>query len=200
MSFNTKIVTTYAKSLFQNFKNSTTQESAKDFKVSKITATESKALVPDLLILAEELILIRAILVSSKKLKNFFKNPTYSEQEKLNIILTLFPGLTVTMKSFLKVLKERNHLTLLSEISDEFNKILLKFKQSTKVKIIVASPLEENIGSTVLKSLKTVTNSTEVILKTAYNPKILGGLVLEYNSVAVDASILKEFSLFFNEI
>ena len=104
------------------------------------------------------------------------------------------------MKSFLKVLKERNHLMLLSEISDEFNKILLKFKQSTKVKIIVASPLEENIGLTVLNSLKTITNSTEVILKTAYNPKILGGLVLEYNSVAVDASILKEFSLFFNEI
>lgn len=200
MSFNTKIVTTYAKSLFQNFKNSTTQESAKDFKVSKITGTESKVLVPDLLILAEELILIRAILVSSKNLKNFFKNPTYSEQEKLEIILTLFPGLTITMKSFLKVLKERNHLMLLSEISDEFNKILLKFKQSTKVKIIVASPLEENIGSTVLNSLKTITNSTEVILKTAYNPKILGGLVLEYNSVAVDASILKEFSLFFNEI
>ena len=36
MSFNTKIVTTYAKSLFQNLKNSPTKESAKDFKVSKI--------------------------------------------------------------------------------------------------------------------------------------------------------------------
>jgi hypothetical protein len=66
----------------------------------------------------------------------------------------------VRIKEFRKiVLKERNHLMLLSEISDEFNKILLKFKQSTKVKIIVASPLEENIGSTVLNSLKTITNS-----------------------------------------
>ena len=73
-------------------------------------------------------------------------------------------------------------------------------QQSTKVKIIVASPLEENIGLLVLSSLKKITTSTEVILKTAYNPKILGGLILEYNSVAVDASILKEFSLFFNEI
>jgi hypothetical protein len=200
MSVNNKIVTTYAKSLFQNLKNSKTQESTKDFKVSQITSSESKTLVPDLLILAEELLLILAILISSKKLQSFFKNPTYSEQEKLNIILTLFPGLTVTMKSFLKVLKERNHLILLSEISEEFNRIILKFKQSTKVKIIVASPLEESIGSVVLNSLKKVTNSAEIILKTAYNPKILGGLVLEYNSVAVDASILKEFSLFFNEI
>eukprot|EP01039_Chlorochromonas_danica_P012068 gene12068-13708_t len=200
MSFNTKIVTTYAKSLFQNLKNTKKQELEKDFKLSKITSTDQKTLVPDLFVLAEELILIRAILISSKKLKNFFKNPTYSEQEKLDVILTLFPGLTITMKSFLKVLKERNHLLFIPEISDEFNKILLKFKQSTKVKIIVASPLEENIGLLVLSSLKKITTSTEVILKTAYNPKILGGLILEYNSVAVDASILKEFSLFFNEI
>ena len=51
----------------------------------------------------------------------------------------------------------------------------------------------------LLKTLKTLTNSTEIILTTAYNPKLLGGLILEYNSVAIDASILKEFSLFFEE-
>jgi len=51
----------------------------------------------------------------------------------------------------------------------------------------------------LLKTLKNVTNSTEVILSTSYNPKLLGGLIVEYNSVAIDASILKEFSLFFNE-
>ena len=87
MSFNTKIVTTYAKSLFQNLKNTKKQELEKDFKLSKITSTDQKTLVPDLFVLAEELILIRAILISSKKLKNFFKNPTYSEQEKLDVIL-----------------------------------------------------------------------------------------------------------------
>jgi len=37
-------------------------------------------------------------------------------------------------------------------------------------------------------------------LNLSYNPKLLGGLVLEYNSSAIDASILKEFSLFFNDI
>lgn len=200
MSFNNKIVTTYAKSLFQNIKNSKIQESTKNFKISKITSPDQKNLVPDLFILSEELLLIRGILIASKEVKNFFKNPTYLETDKLDIIITLFPGLTITMIAFLKVLKERNHLRFLPEISDEFNKILLKFKESTKVKIITASPLDENIGSLVLNSLKKVTKSNEVILNTAYNPKLLGGFILEYNSVAVDTSILKEFSLFFNEI
>lgn len=94
---------------------------------------------------------------------------------------------------------ERGHLSLIPEISDDYNKIILKFKNTTKVKLVTASQLEEKIGSMLLTTLKKLTNSTEVILNTAYNPKLLGGVVLEYNSVAIDASILKEFSLFFNE-
>jgi len=96
-------------------------------------------------------------------------------------------------------LTERGHLSLIPEISDDYNKIILKFKNTTKVKLVTASQLEEKIGSMLLTTLKKLTNSTEVILNTAYNPKLLGGVVLEYNSVAIDASILKEFSLFFNE-
>jgi F0F1-type ATP synthase delta subunit len=104
------------------------------------------------------------------------------------------------MKSFLKVLTERSHLSLIPEISEEYNSVLGKIKNLTKVKLIVASALDENFGNNLLRSLKKVTKSDEIILTIAYNPQLLGGLILEYNSVAIDASILKEFSLFFTEI
>lgn len=200
MSFANKIVTTYSKALFQNGKNSTSKVEEEFFKLASITSSEQKKFFPDVFILGEELLLIRSIIISSKKLTEFFKNPTYSEQQKLEIILNVFPGLTITMKSFLKVLTERNHLGLIPEISDEYNSILLKFKNSSKVKLVVASPLEENFGQLLLANLKKVTNSNDIILNVAYNTKLLGGLIVEYNSVAIDASILKEFSLFFNEI
>ena len=106
----------------------------------------------------------------------------------------------MTTKSFLKVLTERSHLSLIPQISDEYTTILLKYKNLTKVKLITASPLEDSYGSLLLKTLKKVTQSNEIILSIAYNPKLLGGIVLEFNSVAIDASILKEFSLFFNDI
>jgi len=125
-----KLVATYSKSLFQNVNKSNSSASSA-FEVSKITSTEQKTFVPSVYIIGEELSLIRSTLVSSKKLKDFFKNPTYAEQQKLDVILNIFPGLTVTMKSFLKVLTERGHLSLIPEISDEFTKILLKFKNST---------------------------------------------------------------------
>lgn len=200
MSFANKIVTTYSKALFQNGKNSTSKVEEEFFKLASITSSEQKKFFPDVFILGEELLLIRSIIISSKKLTEFFKNPTYLEQQKLEIILNVFPGLTITMKSFLKVLTERNHLGLIPEISDEYNSILLKFKNSSKVKLVVASPLEENFGQLLLANLKKVTNSNDIILNVAYNTKLLGGLIVEYNSVAIDASILKEFSLFFNEI
>jgi F0F1-type ATP synthase delta subunit len=124
MTFVSKIVTTYAKSLFQNGKDSTLKKDENTFELATITSSEQKTFFPDVFILGEELLLIRSIIISSKKIKDFFKNPTYLEQEKLEIILNVFPGLTLTMKSFLKVLTERNHLSLIPEISEEYNNIL----------------------------------------------------------------------------
>jgi F-type H+-transporting ATPase subunit delta len=193
-----KLVATYSKSLFQNVNKSNSAASSA-FEVSKITSTDQKTFVPSVYIIGEELSLIRSTLVSSKKLKEFFKNPTYAEQQKLAVILSIFPGLTVTMKSFLKVLTERGHLSLVPEISDEFTKTLLRFKNSTKVKLVIASTLKENSGSLLLQTLRKLTSSKDIILNVTYNPKLLGGIIIEYNSTSIDASILKEFSLFFAE-
>jgi ATP synthase F1 delta subunit len=198
MSLTKKVVTTYAKSLFQNV--NATKSSDNVFEVSKITSAETNNFVPNVYIIGEELLLMKSILNSSKKMNSFFKNPTYGEQKKLDVLLSIFPGLTTTTKSFLKILTERSHLSLLSEVSDEFTRLLSKFKNISYVKLIVASILQEKSGKTLLETLKEVTESNEVILNISYNPKLLGGLVLEYNSSAIDASILKEFSLFFNDI
>lgn len=198
MSFTKKVVTTYSKSLFQNVNSSKTSKEV--FEVSKITSADQKIFLPNVYIIGEELLLMSSTLLSSKKVKDFFGNPTYAEKQKLEVLLNIFPGLTVTTKSFLKVLTERSHLSLLPEISNEYNRLLLKVKNSTNVKLVIASMLQESYGPLLLNTLKTLTNSKEVILNLSYNPKLLGGLIVEYNSTSVDASILKEFSLFFNEI
>ena len=135
----TKLISTYSKSLFQNSNNSSSFEALKEsFDVSKITSPEQTALPATIYVLGEELLLIRSTLISSKSLKEFFQNPTYAEKQKLEILLTIFPGLTVTMKSFLKILAERSHLSLLPSICEEYTLILLKFKRSTKVRLVIA--------------------------------------------------------------
>ena len=195
----TKLITTYSKSLFENINNQSWDSSKNLFDVATVTSLEQKSSFSTVYIIGEELLLIRSTLVSSKKLEDFFKNPTYAEKQKLEVILNIFPGLTVTMKSFLKILAERSHLSLIPSISDEYTKILLKFKNSTKVRLVIASILQEGYGMLLLNTLKKLTASTEVILNVSYNPKLLGGLILEYNSTLIDASVLNEFSLFFTE-
>ena len=195
----TKLITTYSKSLFENINNQSWDQSKDSFDVATVTSLEQKASFSTVYIIGEELLLIRSTLVSSKKLEDFFKNPTYAEKQKLEVILNIFPGLTITMKSFLKILAERSHLSLIPSISDEYTKLLLKFKNSTKVRLVIASILQEGYGMLLLNTLKKLTASTEVILNVSYNPKLLGGLILEYNSTLIDASVLNEFSLFFTE-
>jgi ATP synthase F1 delta subunit len=197
MSLTKKVVATYSKSLFQNVKNFESSDNS-TFDVTKLASGDK--FVPDVFIIGEELLLIRSTLVSSKKLNEFFNNPTYAETQKLDVLLNIFPGLTTTMKSFLKVLCERTHLSLLPEISDEYTKLLLRFKNAVHVKVITAGSLQENYAENLLSSLKALTGSNEIILNVAYNPKLLGGLIVEYKSTAIDASILKEFSLFFDGV
>ena len=201
MSLTNKIVTTYAKSFFQNIKNSQPVEEKRIFYDVADAASKTEAIkfTPDVYIIGEELILLRSTIVTSKKLREFFKNPTYSEKQKLDILTTIFPGLTVPLKSFLKVLSERSHLCLIPEISEEYSKILLEFKNFTFVKLVTASILQESSGNLLLSTLKKITNSTGIILNVAYNPKLLGGIIIEYKSTLIDLSILKEFSLFFTE-
>ena len=204
MSFPKKVVTTYAKSLFLNIKNSNQLEEKRVFfdvaNVSSYLAkAEERKFVPDVYIIGEELILLSSAMLSSTKLKGFFQNPTFSEKQKLEVIQTVFPGLTIPLRAFLKVLVERSHLSLIPEISEEYAKIILDIKNYTKVKLTTASILQESYGELLLETLKKLTKSKAILLNVAYNPKLLGGWAIQYKSTLIDLSILKEFSLFFNE-
>jgi ATP synthase F1 delta subunit len=199
MNLTKKLVTSYAKSLFQNVcaiqKN---QDQLANFELTQVLDGKTDSQTPNVYLIGEELAIIRTTLIVSETVNAFFKNPTYQEQQKAEILFGIFPGTTLTMKSFLKVLTERGHLSLLPEISEEYNKILLTFKKAAKVKVITASTLQQSYGSLLLKTLKELTSANEIILNVSYNPSLLGGLIVEYNSTSTDASILKEFSLFFN--
>lgn len=210
MSLNQKIVGTYSKSLFQTVNSfqkskkilSSSFEGSKQFEISTIISSLDKQNLEFITVqsIGEELRLLSSIIISSKRIQSFFKNPTLPEAQKLSFLCTLFPGLTTITSSFLKVLSEKSHLSLLPEISSAYDQMLSKFESSTSVKLITANSLQEDMGLLLLKTLKIVTNSKEVILDISYNPQLLGGIIIEYNSTSTDASILKEFSLFFSEV
>jgi len=197
MSFSKKIVTTYCKSLLQNTKNSSANIT---FDLNNLLVKQTSIILADLNVIGEELLVIKSFILSSKGTKEFFKNPTYPESQKLNLLLGIFPGLTASTKSFLQILTEKSHLALLPEIYEEYTETLLKFRSSTKVNLLIAAALKSKSGKTLLTTLRFLTNYKNILLNVFYKPKLLGGLIVEYNSLSIDASLLKEFGLFFNDI
>lgn len=206
MSSIKKLITTYAKALFQSVQVFEGLEMKDTFKVEDVTSsgekqkTEENSFEPNVYIIGEELLLLRATIQSSKNLKDFFKNPTYLESQKLDILCSIFPGLTVITSSFLKVLTERSHLSLIPDITQEYARLILKAQKSTKVKLILANMLQESYGALLLNTLRKITSSEEIVLNASYSSQLLGGLIIEYKSTSIDASLLKEFGLFFSDI
>jgi F0F1-type ATP synthase delta subunit len=77
--------------------------------------------------------------------------------------------------------------------------MLLKIKGSTKVNLLITAALKKSTGKTLLNTLRVLTKYKNILLNVFYKPKLLGGIIIEYNSLSIDASILKEFGLFFSD-
>lgn len=196
MSRSNKLVKMYAKSLLRNtaplasFKN--------NYSFHQLIVPNNR--LSNIYIIGEELLFLRAVILNSIKIKDIIANPTILERQKIDVLLNIMPGISLSTKSFLKVLSEKGHLFLIPQISDEYNEMLLKRDGIVTVRLTVASALEECLGSFLLKSLKVTTGSNTVNLSITYSPKLLAGLVIEYASTIIDLSALRELSLFTNFI
>ena len=144
----------------------------------------------------KELCLLATAISTSSNIYSFFKNPLNSESDKYNVLINLFPQLKAETLSLLKLLTETNDLKLIPEIFQEYEKLAEKFSESASVKLTLASKLQKNLGPILLKNLKNLTKTSNILLEVDYKKTILGGIILEYGSVSLDASILREFRAF----
>lgn len=179
------MVKAYARSLFQN-----------SLTFNQSTISNKNLIKSSILIIGEELTLLRALFLNSLKLKIAFGNPTFPETQKLDILFSIFPGMSLLMHSFLEILAEKAQLDIISDICEEYHEILLKFHAVTKVKLHLANTLDESFGSYFLLALKKLTSSKEIVIQVIFNPKLLGGFIIEYNSKAVDVTFLHEINRF----
>jgi F0F1-type ATP synthase delta subunit len=117
----------------------------------------------------------------------------------MRAIISVIPGLSPRVNAFLKILADRNHLFLLPAISKKFHFFLEKSKKIIHVRFQIAGAFPKHFGFELFALLQKITKTDQIILKASYEPKLLGGSIFEYNSLALDKSILKEFGDFFKE-
>lgn len=176
-----KTVKNYAKSFFDKLLNDNKSEKSALEIEKKINLS------------LEDLALFSSTILSSKKLYSFFHNPFCEEQKKYEVLVTLFPKITENSHSLLSLLVEKREIHLLPLIFNEYRKISEKFNKVKKVKIITASYFEQNMGSDLLKQLKKISRAKEIILEVEYKEELLSGVILEFDSTSIDASLVEEF-------
>jgi len=206
MSFRKKIITTYSKSLFQNLIEDEKTSSVIDFSTLVSSDDENqeknekeRIFLSNRSLFGKELSLIRTSLVSNKQFEMFFKNPSYPEKQKKALLFALFPGFSLTMKSFLEILTERSHLSLLPEISEAYDELLFKSKKIIHLSISLAGSCKKKDGRSLFKQLKKTLLAKELIVTSSYNPMLLGGFSLEFRSLAIDSTLVNEFGLLLKE-
>lgn len=189
MNFYKKKSSTYARSLFKSI--SKKKEIINIYQDSSIRLpNKEKNLVN---VISKECVLLKAFITSSQKIFEVYKDSRYNQKRKLEMLFEVFPGLSDIMKAFLRILNEQNQLFLIPGISDFFHDLVLEANKTIKVQLIIASPLRKKFGKKVLNKLKAITGANQIFLKVVFDRKILGGFILEYNSLSLDESILKEF-------
>jgi ATP synthase F1 delta subunit len=198
MSTTKKVISSYSKSLFQSisFRSKLQEENIFDIS-STFEKNQNNEKNETVKSIAQELLLLKTVIYSSSKTREIFKSPVIPESQKENILLSIFPGLSLSLKSFLKVLSERNHLFFLPEITDDYTSLVEKYENVVHVKILTAGALDFSLGQDFLNILKKITKSSDILISLSFDPKLLGGFLLTYNSLAIDLTLFKEFSIFF---
>lgn len=143
--------------------------------------------------IANEFFLLNAFIYSSENSKQFFLQNSFNDELKEKILLKYFPGLSSLTKIFLGILFKKKHFSLFPEINESFQEDLQKIQQIIKLKVIVPFSISEKEKTTFsalfFQILKKYFHSHNFLISISYDPKILGGLIIQHENLLVDLSI-----------
>ncbi len=95
----------------------------------------------------------------------------------------------VVVKNFAQLLIAHRQENKLDEIIKYFLKIVDEKEGRIKAKVITAKPLDSRMATEIKKYLINLVNAREVILESKVDPRILGGVIIQYKDKVIDGSL-----------
>lgn len=138
----------------------------------------------------EQLLEIKKILESSKDLENVLSNLKVTSAQKINLITKIFENqkLEKDIFNFLKLLILKSRFIIFNEIFKVFEEIYHTYNRKVVVQITTAKKLEENQKQQLQDKLESSLDC-KINLKETINTDLLGGLVVQVNSLLIDGSV-----------
>ena len=138
----------------------------------------------------EHVISLIKLISRSKDFNSLIKNPTNKQEDQLNVINIIFEkfNLNNLLKKFLNFLVTKRRLFYVEKILKDFVTICSKNRGEISAKLTVAKELNENEINKIKNDLSQNFGS-DVKLNYNYDPDLIGGLIIQVESLMIDTSI-----------
>ncbi len=130
------------------------------------------------------------LIYQSGDFNSLIKDPTNKQEDQLNVINIIFEkfNLNNLLKKFLNFLVMKRRFFYVEKILKDFVMICSKNRGEISAKLTVAKKLDENEINKIKNDLSQNFGS-DVKLNYNYNPDLIGGLIMQVESVMIDTSI-----------
>ncbi len=130
------------------------------------------------------------LIAQSEDFNLLIKDPTNRQEHQLNVINQIFEkfNLNTLLKKFLNFLVMRRRFFYVEKILKDFIMICSKNRGEISAKLSVAKELNENEINKIKNDLSQNFGS-DVKLNYNYDPDLIGGLIMQVESVMIDTSI-----------
>jgi len=138
----------------------------------------------------EHVVSIIKLISQSEDFNLLIKDPTNKQEDQLNVINTIFEkfSLNSLLKNFLNFLVMKRRFFYVEKILKDFVMTCSKNRGEIYAKLIVAKELNENEINKIKDELSQNFGSN-VKLNYSYDPDLIGGLIMQVESVMIDTSI-----------
>lgn len=142
-----------------------------------------------------DLDVIEKVMKESSELRHVIKSPLVNSEEKLNILLKIFAGLSFNSltTTFLKVLDNNKRISNILSIILQFKKINSEKRGDIAANVISANELSEDEKNNITNQLKN-TLGQKLSLNFNVDKEIIGGLIVKVGSKMIDTSIANKIN------
>ena len=141
-------------------------------------------------VLGREIEEFASLLEGSDELRHTLENPVFAPSEKRAVLQSLLPRVAPTpeVQRFVLLLLERRRIVLLPAIARAYRDMTDAHLGRVRARVISAEPLATPVLDRVRRSLEQRTGK-QVILETAVDPELIGGLVARVGDLVLDGSV-----------
>ncbi|MDF2539709.1 MAG: synthase delta chain [Herbinix sp.] len=126
------------------------------------------------------------MILANQELQDALSNPAVKKSEKHAVIDRIFAG---EIRSFLKVISDRDAFFMAEQIFDAYESVLLQSKNMIKATFSFVTKPDSDQLIGIKEMLCTKFRKADVLLELQEDPSLIGGFVITVDNIVIDNSI-----------